>query len=421
MSDPQITPTTKTNFERYKNYCNSLETTELYTEFSFYSLISACLQRRVWFGKHEPTRIYANSYFVFVGDPGTGKTVATRVNLYLLNKFKKIVGEKEKPKIPIAPDTISVEALIRKLAYGIDFFTANGCPHAQAAITFIAEELANLFKKDDQQLVKFLIQGYDGGDYTKELKGEGKINNIDSIFNMCINFLGATTPENMIDFMNKGLLSDGFLGRAIFIYGGRPTHKKTFFEPDFEQVTDLKQVEDYCRCLCEVCGEVTFSDEASAYMDDWYLNKSHIFLNEDRKLIHYYARKKINVEKLSIVNLFCRTYKSTVVEIDDVKSALTSLAKVELTMHLALASIGKNQVHHLSEAILAFLGDRKRRNPEDESSRRKTMDQLKMLFHSDGSSEQVGSAIEFLLISGRIKAYVKVGSMPVVLEYESNI
>lgn len=397
----------RTIFDRYKNYCSCLETTPLYVEYSFYNLIAACLQRRVWLGKNETTRVYPNLYLVFVGDPGTGKTIATRVNLHLLSKFKKIKGDKETPKIPICPDTISVEALIRKLAFGTEFFKDSlGIPHAQAPLTFLAEELANLFKKDDQQLVKFLLQGYDCGDYEKELKGDKDFNTKESVFNMCINFLGATTPENMIDFMAKGLLTDGFLGRAIFIYGGRPLEKKTFFEPNLEQVMDLKYVEDYCRCLTEVCGEVIFSDEARDFLDDWYRNKSHITINDDRKLTHYYGRKKINVIKLSIIFHYATTYRDNLVQVQDVKNALDALMRVELTMHLALASVGRNPVHHLSENILSYLADRKRRYPQNSDQYIKTLDQLKLLFFADGDGVQITAACEYLIISKRVKLTV---------------
>lgn len=405
---------TRTNFDRYKNYCACLETTPLYVEFSWYNLISACLQRRVWLGKHEANRIYANLYLIFVGDPGTGKTVATRVNLYLLNRFKTVnKANKEELKIPIAPDTIGVEALIRKLAYGTKMFMVNGVPYVQAPLTFLAEELANLFKKDDQQLVKFLLQGYDCGDYTKELKGAEKFNNVESVFNMCINFLGATTPENMTDFMARGLLSDGFLGRAIFIYGGRPQEKKTFFEPNFDQVVDLKYIEDYCRCLTELCGEVEFSKEAREYLEDWYQNKN-IILNEDRKLLHYYGRKKINAIKLSIIQHFCETKDSLVVEVESVKKALEALARIELTMHLALASVGRNPIHYLSEQIAYYLAEKKRQNPNNPERYRKTRDQLNMIFFSEGEFDQIAKAIEHLILSLKIQP-VAMGS---VLGYE---
>lgn len=389
----------RTNFERYANYCKCIETTPLYVEFSFLNLIAACLQRRVWLGVDD-WKVFPNLYLVFVGEPGTGKTNAAKVNVNIL---KRLVGLDSKPLIPVAPDTISVEGLIRKLSFGMKLFQdKQGIHHAQTPMTFISEELANLFKKEDQQLVKFFIQGYDCGDYSKELKGNEKTNSFESVASMCLNFLAATNPNDVRDMTAKGLLQDGFLGRAIFMAGGYPEDKKLFFTPTADQRLDLDHVEKYCRILAEtVVGECKLSKEAYEYLEDWYLHKFQI-LNEDRKLQFYYSRKKINVEKLAIVHHFADEHESYEIQKISVEKALDSLARAEIDMHLALTSTSKNPVHQLSEKILSFLSDRKRRYPGDITKHKKRLQDLFLIFGADAEQVQIQQACQILMISKRV-------------------
>lgn len=402
----------KSNYERYANYCQAIETTPLYIEFSFLSLIAACLQRRVWLAGGD-WKIFPNLYLIFVGEPATGKTNAARVNFNMLDRLR---DDRKELIIKLAPNTVSVEALIRKLSFGVKFFTDEyGKQHPHTSINVISEELANLLKKNDQQLSKFLIQGYDSGDYEKELKGDGKVNAVEFIRNMCINFLAATTPRDMNNFMNLGLLDDGFLGRAIFIWGGKPLEKKLFFIPNPEQIQDLLYVEQYIRCLTTVCGECTLSPEANEFLNNWYL-KSDIVLNDDRKLVHYYGRKKINAIKISMCHHFADCYNSRQIGIESVKKALETLARAELDMHKALASAAINPMHTMAELIYNFLQERKLRNPKEESKWIKNEEEFRIIFNAEGNDKVIKGAVEYLLISKKLIARLKNG----VLYYEPN-
>jgi hypothetical protein len=400
----------KSNFQKYLNYCKSFETTDLYAEFSFYSLIAACLQRRVWCSGGD-WGIYPNLYLVFVGEPATGKTNAAKTNINLL---RRLVNDRKQQIIPTAPDTITVEALIRKLAFGINIINdpLTGKTYAQSPMTFISEELGNLFKKDDQQLVKFLIQGYDCGNYNKELKGSEKTNQCESISNMCLNFLAATTPINMQEFMSKGLMEDGFLGRAIFLYGGYPKVRIPFFIPTPEQDADLRDVELHCRCLTTLIGQCQFTPEALKFFEEWVRNDDGgQWINEDRKLQFYYGRKKINVIKLAMVIHFAENYKSMDIELDDVQKALAALARAEVNMHLALGSSAKNPSFKVAEVIVSFLEDRKRRFPTKPDKYKKKTSELQLIFNSEADSQTINQALQYMMISKRVITTISGGEI----------
>lgn len=385
----------KTIFEHYKNYVSSVETTELYTEFSFYSLIAGCLQRRVWV-KSE-AGIFPNLYLIFVGDPGTGKTNAGKINNKIYSKLLKPDPEMPgalKCAINLAPDSVTVEQLIKKLSAFTDAFQDDlGNWHGHASMSFVSEELGTLIKKNDDNLVRFFIQAYDGSDYTRETIMHG----IQKIKKPCVNFLASTIPGWMSNALSHSLLDDGFVGRAIFIWGGPIKIPITYYQATLEQEDSFKAVIEHCKYLTTVKGEVKINPEAREFFDNWYKTNRYNVINTDKKLVHYYARKKVNATKIAICNYFSRWPTTKELTIEDYQVALDTLKRAEMDMHLAFASTGTNPIYKLSTSILQFL---------QRTKKPFTWEQLRKLFFDEcsntGTTTDVNNAIEYLMLCNKV-------------------
>lgn len=399
-----------TLLERYLNYCESIETTPLYAEFSFYSLIAACLQRRSFTaGIDNP--VYPNLYICFVGQPGTGKTNATKINKKILEKIVDVkTGSDNVPTIteiiPMAADATSVEALISDLAKGVSFFTVpGGNPQAHSSLSVVSEELGNLFKINDEDLTRFLLQGYDSESFKKRTKHCGN----DYIRNMCLNFIAAATPQWMAKAMTHGIMNEGLIGRMIFISGGRPEVLKTFFETDQTQKNNFKILSDFCNLLARFCGPIIFTPESKEFLVNWYeKGGSRIRINPDKRLEHYYSRKKINIIKLSMLiraSKFTFPQPDVRIQIEDIEEAMAALLRAEVNMHEALSSMAKNPLHSLAMLILDQLKKTK--------GRKYSKQELWLWFNDEAKGEDIFSAIDFLIAAGKLKMGIRMpGGIP---------
>lgn len=382
-----------TNLERYLFYCSKMESPELYIEFSFYSLIASCLQRRVWISRDD-FELYPNLYIIFVGPPGTGKSIAARVNIKILEKFKTpnpLDKTEELDLIPTAPDTTSLEALTFRLGKRSQTFSPEkGVLKVHTSLTFISEELGNLFQQNTFNLINFFNQGYDSGDYKKELKYGGN----DYIKKMCLNLLAATNPGWMAKAIQYGIIEQGLASRAIFIAGGDLRYRNTFYDPEPAQKEALAYISKYCLELTKINGQCTWTNEAELYLKNWW-EKDYHKINNDKKLDHYYSRKKLHVMKLALVINFADSLTNKIIQISSVQKALDALARAEMNMHEAFASSTQNPIHNMAVNIMNLIESR---------GKSMSMKKINLLFHEDETHPgDISAAIEWLTSTGQLR------------------
>jgi len=401
-----------TNLEKWRFYCKDFESPDIYITWTYYSMISAALQRRVWIGFEGHKEIYPNLYVVFIGPPGVGKTISAGEAKKVFKSFDSFTKEgKPSSIIKLAPDSVTLEALTRYMhnnytttkwpeGYGRDknaIYTS--CPMA----FFCGDELGTLIKENTNDLVIFLNQGFDCGDFHRETKTQG----VDVVKNMCITFLGSATPEWIKQSMNSRLLGEGFTARVIFVYADKKSKLKYLINFSEEQLIAHREVRAHVEKLTKLFGRLTISSEVFGFLEDWYSKK--IKLNNDKKLIHYYERKKIHVLKLAACFHFG---ESTEMELtlDDCKNALMLLANTELDMHKALQGSGRNPINTLSVGIESFV----------ERSEEKFIPHKRILveFFDEGTNEEIVSALQFLIDTGKLRSINNSGIMGYTKDYD---
>ena len=281
-----------TNFQKWRLYMDGFISPDSFIDWGFYYLISAALQRRVWLGP-DHSRLYSNMYVILVADPGIGKGLVVKqiaelvkhhklpdpnngsLNKHLLEKAptevdraaieevakadytaaqeleggstdkdgNKITRNKiyEKPLLfPVAADATTYEALVRSMSKAIrrinykEFDEKVGKEimkiYTHSSLCFCLEEISSLFRKRTEDLVHFLIQAYDCGDYTYDTKTQGK----DRVRKCCLNFFGGTTPGFMQTTFDDQLLTEGFASRCFFIFAAK-NRKTTLWIPELTQ------------------------------------------------------------------------------------------------------------------------------------------------------------------------------------------
>ena len=102
-----------TNLEKWRHYLKDMESPDLFIDWSFYSLISAALQRRVWLYP-DSMSIYPNIFTLLVGPPAAGKSrvISQVTDIVKSEKLMEFDAEKNAmvPMYPYGADTTTQES-----------------------------------------------------------------------------------------------------------------------------------------------------------------------------------------------------------------------------------------------------------------------------------------------------------------------
>lgn len=384
-----------TNFEKWQSFMSGIMSPQVYIDFGFYYLISAALQRRVWHGPdHRP--LYPNQYIILVGEAGVGKGLVIkpvteilryhklrrkvqsdadpvhREMLELLAEADLTDAERAKQRedkhrieepllIPVAADATTYEALVTAMCRSLrrkDYSKFDEklqktitAVYTHSSQAFSLEELSSLMKKKADDVLGFLLVGFDCGDYKKDTKTAG----VDKIHNMCVNFFAGTTPEYMQKTFKDGVLNEGMSSRGIFIFAAKPRFYAMEI-PDLtpEQKQHWQDIVDQVGKLTQLYGRVTTDRKVEEFLQEWWVAQQQVKANCNEKLKHYYSRKNIHVRKLAMAIHFAESTSMELTLEEHVK-AIAMLDNVELVMHHALVHGSANPLYRLGLRVVDFL------------------------------------------------------------------
>jgi len=390
-----------TNFDKWQLYMKDFISPQSFVDFSFYYMIGAALQRRVWTGpEHSP--LYPNMYIILVGEPGIGKGLVVKQIAEILRHHKlenphklntepdlstpekaneyatKVADYNKAPKsdidqpllIPVAADASTYEALVRKSSQStrrinypkwdekLQKHTSGIYVHS--SLCFCLEEISSLFRKKTEDLVNYLLHAFDCGDYEYETIGRGT----DKVRKCCLSFFGGTTPSFMQSTFNDKLLNEGFSSRTIFIVANANRHNKLFIpQLSPEQVEARNDIITHIGKLTKLYGHCKLEPDAVKFMEHWWeVEHQTRRPNTSLKLASYYARKNIHALKLATAVHFGEDAEmdgsgrpKNMITVAECQVALAMLAQVEQTMHFALGFDSQNPLSAPSKKIKEYV------------------------------------------------------------------
>lgn len=355
-----------TNLERWRYFLKDVESPDLFINWTFYATVSAALERRVCF-KRWPhidfgRPLFANLYIIFIGPPGVGKSTAAAWSVDMFRTFGGFDNLENLSKRPInvAPSSTSLEGLYRFMVENArtmklqeDWITKSGDPKKyciSSPIAFFAvDELATLFREQTDDVVNFLSQGFDCGDFHRQTKTQG----VDFIKNMSVMLLGCATPDWVKTVSRNGLLKQGFAARTIFVWGGKKRHLCATPEYTPEQMTHFRVIKEHIGKLLKLYGPVEPTPEAQAWINEWYTSGGEELPEGKNKiLIDYYARRRAHLIKLAMVMHFADSL-TLEITVEDCKRALALLEATEFEMHMALlGQVADNPASRVATLVL---------------------------------------------------------------------
>jgi len=346
--------------DHWRCYCQDLESPDIFIDATLYAIVSAALQRNIAYGTQphlvEHGGVYTNIYVVFIGPSRVGKSSAANPAKALYKSFTGYTKVEDATNGPInlAPDSITLAQLYRYLGTRVKVKTGlqkNGTtiPYISTPLAFFAaEELENLMKTDDDDIIPFLTEGWSAGDFHRETKGQG----IDFIKSMCVTLLGCATGDWIKKASACGLLRRGFASRTIFIYADKRRKRQLLYRFDRpEQIQAYDYIRKYVQDLTKLYGAAVPDAAAAAWFEAWYLKGGDDPINKDHRCQHYYDNKKLHLLKMAMVCHFVRTKDNMTITIEDFENALAFLSRCEIDMHKAVMGSGINAAYDAACAI----------------------------------------------------------------------
>lgn len=383
-----------TNYDKWRLFTSGLVSPDNYIDFGFYYLIGAALQRRVWLGAaHAP--IFPNSYAILVGEPAIGKGLvikpvasilryhhlpdptlkqanpnvsaeeAVQESVTAAENFNRATDGgklKEKPLlIPVAADATTYEALVRALSKSLRHINYRAYDeklmrdivkvYTHSSMCFCLEEISSLFKQRAVEVVHFLLQTYDCGDYEYDTKTQGK----DKVQRCCVNLFGGTTPAFLRKIFDDSLLTEGFASRTWFIFATENRFTRFFVPPlTPEQTKAYFEIIEWVEKLTHLYGQVQISEETNEFLESWLKESMVSRPNTNPKLNPYYGRKNQHIAKLAMALHFGENLDMFIPQATFEK-AIEILASEEKNMHFALGIDNANPLAEPMRKIIAFI------------------------------------------------------------------
>jgi len=355
----------------YMDYTDDTEPRELFRKWCGISAIAACLKRKCYLALGREI-FYPNFYIVLVGPPAARKGTAMKPAIELLDSLG----------IVKAADESSRQKLITRLKM---CYTVEGDPNNQAgmfshsSLTIISTELTVFLGYGNLELITTLCKWFDCEStfvYDTISRGE------DSVTNVWVNLLGATTPTALKSSLPLDAIGGGFTSRTIFVY--EENKAKVVVYPQEKDDLHDKLVNDLEE-ISMIRGRFVMEDaflEAYAYFRH-LTEESPPFTQPE--LLGYVDRRQVHLLKLAMIISASRS-SDKILTRSDFDVAFSLLRRTEEKMPYVFSGIGKNPLAGVQVRIMSYIAEKGETSIEDILSR----------FHNDISYQQLLDVLDAL-------------------------
>lgn len=326
--------------QTWLEYSSAWEAPERFRLWSGIAAISAVAQRRLFtFVKGQ--RLYANTYILLIGSPGSGKGNAMK---YLAQWLKLMDGETFK----IAPDGLTQRAFYMTLEQALQ--VPSGPESEQHSLSAFIEELGVFLRPGDNEFVYSLCHIYDCPQkfhYKTASAGENFANN--SSFSM----LSACTPKALRDIFSEDAMELGISARTIIIFADEKVEVPIFGKRKQDEKAKKDLTYDLDRMLELPGAEYQFDSDAAQALVNW---SSGGFppVPKDPRFEHYNSRRFVQIVKLCMIFALSKR-DDPVILLEDFNEVKSIILEAERYMPKAIETLGANPLLAQQQAALKYV------------------------------------------------------------------
>lgn len=175
-------------------------------------------------------------------------------------------------------------------------------------------------------------------DCPKKWEFKTKNRGTDTLHNVFICILAATTPDGVAKGIPESALQEGFASRIMFVYEPSTDRSNAFPEKTKEDMILEKRCQQMLVDRAKMSGEFKLTPDAKAWFGDWYDNVYKKGNPRDRRLQGFYGRKHDHLLRLGMI--FAASNGETEILVGDLEASLLALEQVERSAPGAFAEIG---------------------------------------------------------------------------------
>jgi hypothetical protein len=348
-------------FDLYFKYVEGTEPPAVFHRWSLIGCIGAFLGRQFWlpFGS---SRLFANQYIMFVGDPGTRKSTAIKraaslIGLAGYDHFSAQKTSLEKFLVDLQEGDIENDAAPEeakgrngKERNAIDVLSAlrltnidEDSAQEPKEMFIAADEFNNFIGSGNISFQSLLGELWDWDEPSRLYKQRLKNSKSISIYQPTVSILSGNTPSSFADCFPLASIGQGFMSRLILLHAEPSGTKVTFPVKPSEELT--QKIVTHFQRMKQVClGPMELEEEASHALDTIYKTWNQL---EDTRFQHYSTRRFTHLLKLCLI--VCAAHLRTRLTVKDVLYANTVLTFAETTMPKAIGELGKSKEQRSSQ------------------------------------------------------------------------
>lgn len=378
----------------YLEYARHNEAPLMFHVWGGITCLSAATGRRVWLPKGEGEELFPNTYTIYVGAAGNGKSSA-------MNKVSRLLAE-----LPTVTDSVSysVETVPGFLRYiagepnakipipsPVKFQTVwpDGQLRDVHPMTIIANEFINFIGKDQEGWIGFLNDVYDRDRYGYRTKNMGK----DYMTGPYVVLLGALTTQVSFELQRSKIIESGFARRTFFQFGERQLDNPHPFPSEGEHIVAARVAAlAHLRRVVNARGAFQWGEGVREWWSDWYCQHSREIPFKPQNVVGWYNSKPDQVLRVAML-LALSESNALVLTVDHITLALSYIAAMETELHRVFGGIGRNEL----ASVASRIGDMIEGSPAVW-----TANTLRTEFFSHCTGQEFDICIDHLVASERI-------------------
>lgn len=361
----------------------NLESSELYRVWAGMSTVAACLKRKCslrWLAFNE---FYPNLYILLVGPSGARKGEA-------LTAAKWFLSEKG---IAISSQSVTREALIDSLVSCIDqdiIINPKNTDEGDLALhhcslTVFSEEFTVFLGYNNVQLISDLCDWFDGtSPWTYRTRGRGE----ETIRNVWVNLIGATTPSTLRSALPSDAIGGGLTSRMMLVYASKPDKAVVYPRLTAKQLELRTQLLEDLDEISTLGGYFETDRTFNSRWEQWYPHQVENPPFQDPNFEGYMSRRQVHVIKSAMVLCASRT-DDMILTSADFDRALALVERTETLMPFVYRGYGADVMAPVQAKVMTILQQQNGQMMEVRELHR-------LILHDVGTKESFTALVEAL-------------------------